>query len=122
MAEETKPSGEPIGAAAAAAVAPDPETAALLEKHAAWKAGTGEKPTQQEFGKIGVFAKWLKNPFGKSSAEAKPAGPTPGPGQPAPVAALASPEASPDSLAPVEVDDGLCRRTTAAVLSRADAW
>ncbi len=108
--------------AAATAITPDPATAALLEKHAAWKSGTGERPTPQELGKLGSFAKWLRNPLGKNGVPPGPAQP----GQPirnaAAMGATTTAQTPGGGLAPIEVDPGLAQRTTAAVLNRADAF
>lgn len=115
--EPTQPnSGSTPGAAAAAAVTPDSQTAALLEKHAA-----GVKLTSSEYGKIGAFAKWIRNPFAKGGGAAQSPGSPTSPGKPAALATMAASPPSADSLESVPVDDGLCQRTASAVLRRADA-
>src|SRR4051812_22329575 len=105
----------PGPAAAAAAVTDDPQTAALLQKHAAWKSGTGPQPTQQEFGKLGAFAKFLKNPFGVRGAAPGQPGAAPAARPAVALAPGATPETPGNGLAPVEIDSGLCQRTTAAL-------
>jgi hypothetical protein len=104
-------------AAAAAAVTDDPETAQLLQRHAA-----KEKLTPQEYGKIGAFAKAKQFIFGKGSAAPGSAQPGPQTRNPAGVGPVPSGETQDSSLAPVTVDDGLAQRTTAALLRRADAF
>lgn len=114
-------SGQSYAAAAAESVTPDSETAALLQKHAAYKAGTGEKPTAQEFGKLGAFAKAKKKLFGIFGGADEQAN-TPGAtGQPAVVASLEPGEAPVDGLEPVDIDEAVCRRIAGAILSRADS-
>lgn len=106
-----------VGEAAAAAVAPDPQTAALLAKYSA-----GEKLSPSEYGKVGTWKQKLQRLFstkGGNGAQSAPAAPLPG--QPAPVASLAAPEATDGGLAPVALDAALVRRTTAAVLARCDS-
>jgi hypothetical protein len=108
-------SGPAPGPSAASAVAPDPKTAELLEKRAA-----GHKLTPGEYGTLGAFARWLKNGLGKGGAAAQPAGTASPAGKSPAVAAVAPGQAPADSLEPVEIDDGLCQRTAAALLTRAD--
>lgn len=113
-------SGGTFQQAAAEASTPDPETAKLLEKHAAWRDGQGERPTPQEFGKLGAFAKSVKKFFGVDGDSAQPAGTSTQIRQPSVVGALESAQTPADSLEPVEIDDGVCQRTTAAILEHAD--
>jgi hypothetical protein len=116
MANETPTDSQPTPAqAAASAVTDDPQTAELLARHA-----NKEKLTPAEYGKLGGWKRWLG--LSKVSPDAKPAGAGSQSGNPAALAAMAPGEAPADSLEPVEIDDGLCKRTTAAVLGRADAW
>lgn len=119
METETGQTGGDIRAAAASAITPDPGTAALLAKHAAWKEGVGARPEPSEFGKLGAWIK--KVTFGKSGdvpGQSQPGG-TPGnsPG----VGTVPSAPAPGDGLAPVEVDSAFVERTTIAVLRRTDA-
>jgi hypothetical protein len=104
-------------AAAAASVAPDPQTAELLAKHSA-----GEKLTPQQYGKVGAFAAQLKrlNPFGKVGAAGGPVQPGAAPGNPAAVAAIPPGQTSPDGLELVPVDASIARRTASAIINRID--
>jgi hypothetical protein len=112
--EPIQPNSGPAGAPASA-VTPDAATAELLERRAA-----GEKLSQAEYGRLGAFARWLKDPFGKSRPAAQPAGAGSQPGNAAAVASVSQTQAPDNSLESVEVDDGICQRTTAAILRRAD--
>lgn len=110
----SQPSPEQARSAAASIVAPDAATAELLAKHAA-----GEKLSQSEYGKLGAFAAIKKKLFGKSDAPGQPT--LAGNGNANALASVASAQASADSLPDVEVDPGLCQRTTSAVLARYEA-
>jgi hypothetical protein len=117
MEPTTGPDSAEVGAAAAAAVAPDAVTAELLAKHAA-----GEKLTQPQYGKLGAWKSKLGSLFGrKSNGDPGPAQPGPSPGHASPLAPLASAEASDSGLAAVPIDAALARRCTAIVLARCDS-
>jgi hypothetical protein len=117
MEPTTGPDSAEVGAAAAAAVAPDAVTAELLAKHAA-----GEKLTQPQYGKLGAWKSKLGSLFGrKGNGSPGPAQPASSSGHPAPVAALAPAEASDSGLAAVPIDAALARRCTAIVLARCDS-
>jgi len=117
MEPTTGPDSAEVGAAAAAAVAPDAVTAELLAKHAA-----GEKLTQPQYGKLGAWKSKLGSLFArKSNGDAGPAQPGPSAGHAAPLAPLASAEASDSGLAAVPIDAALARRCTAIVLARCDS-
>jgi hypothetical protein len=115
--ETTGSPGRTVAEAAAGAVSPDPETARLLAAHS-----SGEKLTPSQYGKIGAFASRIKNLFaaktGGSPGQAQPSAPF---GQPAPLGSVAPGEAPGGGLAPVEVDSGIVKRTTAALLNRCEA-
>lgn len=105
------------GSQAAAAVAPDPVTAALLARYTA-----GEKLSPRENGKLGAFAAKAKRLLlGAPGPGPGPAVPPPGPGQPAPMASLAAPTPPDAGLAPVPPDSVLVQRTTSAVLTDCEA-
>jgi hypothetical protein len=115
MATEAPTSSGPTpAAAAAAAVSPDPLTAQLLEKHAA-----GEKLSPGEYGKLSWVGRKFGGFFGKSGAAPGSPQPRP-PGNAASLAAVAPAQASAVSLAPVEIDDDLCRRVFSALLDHGD--
>jgi hypothetical protein len=108
--------------AAASAVSPDAVTAKLLERHEA-----GDKLNPQEYGKIGAFAakrnklfSWL-NPAKERGVTGSPQ-PGASPGNPTGLAPVAPGQASADSLAPVEIDDDLARRTFQALLEHGDEF
>jgi len=115
MPNEATGDSRPIAEAAAASITPDPQTADILARHS-----KGEKLSAQEYGKLGGWKRWFG--IGKTVDAAKSALPASQPGNAAPVAAVAPAETSPGVLPVIEIDDGLCKRTTKAVLSRADAW
>lgn len=116
MGTEAPDTGGDVRSAAAAAVAPDALTAQLLEKHSA-----GEKLSPAEYGKLGAWKARLKAVFaGKPGTGPEPAPARPG--EPARVAALAPAQAPADGLAAVPIDTALVQRTTAAILSRGDAF
>ena len=115
--QPTGPDSEEVGAAAAAAIAPDAVTADLLKKHSA-----GETLSASEYGRVGAWKKKLQALFGrKGNGDAGPAQPAPLPGNADPVASLAPAEASDSGLAAVPIDAALARRTTAALLARCDS-
>jgi hypothetical protein len=117
MGNETPQSGPPLREAAAAIVAPDPTTANLLAKHSA-----GQPLTQQEYGKLGAFAKKAKNFFtGNRDAPGGPGKSGPAPGNAPALGAVASNQAPDSGVAPVPVDPGIAQRTTSAILRRCDA-
>ena len=118
MENSTGQSSGDIRAAAASAVSPDPGTAALLEKHAAWKQGQGPRPEPSEFGKLGAWIK--KITFGKDGPVPGSSQPGASPGDAAALGAGSSGQASGDSLAAVEADPAFVERTTLAVLRRTD--
>lgn len=115
-AETTGPNPGGAGAPAAGAVEASPETVELLRRHSA-----GEKLTASEYGHLGQHAKQKRRHwwnFGKGDSTP---GPAPGPaGHPDPVGPVAPAQAPDGSLAPVQVDDDIARRTFAALLEHGD--
>lgn len=106
-----------VRAAAASAIAPDPESAKLLERHAA-----GEKLTSQEYGRVGWIRSRLRGFLsGKSNSNGEPAKPGAQPGNASAVATVA-PAAPPDSSGmPVQPDADLVKRTTGTILTLSDS-
>jgi len=111
--QQSQPDNSELRAAAAAAVAPDSETAKLLAKKAA-----GEKLTPAEHGKIGAFQKWLNKVRGRSDSPGQPANAAPVPGNPAAVASLPPGQVSADGLPVVAPNAGFVQRTTGVLVTK----
>lgn len=110
----TQPNPEQVRKAAAAIVAPDPETAAILEKKT-----RGEKLSPREHGILGALkAKALRMVgMGDSPGEQT----TPRPRDAINLASVATAQAPGSGLPAVPPDPGLCQRVTGAVLARVEA-
>lgn len=108
------PNPDEIRAAKAGAVADNPGTADLLERHS-----RGERLTPREYGLLSAFSRKVGGLFRRDRADAEPA-PAGNGGQT--VGVLAPAQAPDGGLAAPEIDDLLCKRTATAILERADAF
>lgn len=123
MAETITSPSQATSAAAAAAVAPDAELAAILDRHS-----RKEKLTEREYGRLGAWkAKLLsrqpgrpRNAPGLTSAPAPATTPSSGPTVAGPGPMVAPMQAPAVGVAVAPVDPELIRRTTAAILQTCD--
>ncbi len=117
MDTASQPDSSETREAAAAAVTPDPLTAALLAKHSA-----GERLSPREYGKLGAFAKRVKGWLGATGPAPAPAPAPVESGTLARVVPVAGLPAPVDSLDNPPFDPGIVKRTTAAILGSGNTF